>query len=415
MSANPNEAEKHQKLTKIILITGLVLLAFGYVVLTDEDKPKRVIKKTKINYSDLVDEDELVKTKWMGEVSDEVKSSQSKVDELKSQIDKMQKMIIQLQQQKDDNTTSTKKYPIPINQNQSRGVDSPFSNNFTQPSKTTSFFNFDNKKVDRIANQVEKKSFVYEKQTNLLGIDEDSSEDKSNIKNEVFEDEDSSKDIDIVPTGSIFRVQLLSGFDAPTLAQAKTNPLPILMKIKDLSILPNQHQYDLKECFIVGEGYGNLSSERAYIRTNTLSCVTNSGKIIDTAIKGIVSGEDGKAGLRGRVVSKQGTVIANTIIATFIDSTAKAFGSQYQQTSVTTTGAVTTSSANGVKDNLKSGFYQGVGAGSSKLAEFFLKMADQVSPVIEIDSMREVDVILTSTLKLNLLDSKKDKDKKDSK
>jgi conjugal transfer pilus assembly protein TraB len=274
-------------------------------------------------------------------------------------------------------------------------------------------FNFDSKKVDKFAKKIEKKSFIYEKLVNLLGIDEINNNQEEVIK-EVFE-EDDDENIDIVPTGSIFKVQLLSGFDAPTLAQAKTNPLPILMKVSDLSILPNKHKYDLKECFIMGEGYGDLSSERAYIRTNTLSCVTNSGKVIDTSIKGIISGEDGKAGLRGRVVSKQGTVIANTIIATFIDSVAKAFGSQYQTTTVTTTGAVTTNDTNNLKDTFKNGFYQGISTGSSKLAEFFLEMADQVSPVIEIDAMREVDVILTSTLKLDFLDNKKDKKNKDKK
>ena len=58
---------------------------------------------------------------------------------------------------------------------------------------------------------------------------------------------------EFLPTGSITKVTLLSGFDAPTMSAAKTNPLPILMKITDLSILPNRYKYDMRECFAVGE------------------------------------------------------------------------------------------------------------------------------------------------------------------
>ena len=53
------------------------------------------------------------------------------------------------------------------------------------------------------------------------------------------------------------------------MTQAKTNPLPVLMRVVDTSVLPNSWQYDIKDCFITGEGYGDLTSESAYIRTNT--------------------------------------------------------------------------------------------------------------------------------------------------
>ncbi len=103
-----------------------------------------------------------------------------------------------------------------------------------------------------------------------------------------------------LPTGMISKVTLLNGMDAPTMAKAKTDPIPVLMKINDMSILPNKFTYDLKECFVLGEGYGDLSSERVYIRTNNLSCISNSGKTIDMPFKGMVTGEDGKAGLHRR-------------------------------------------------------------------------------------------------------------------
>ena len=99
-----------------------------------------------------------------------------------------------------------------------------------------------------------------------------------------------------VPSGTFFRVVLLGGIDAPTGGESQTaNPHPVLMRVADMAQLPNRVRQNFKECFITGTGYGDLSSERAMIRTEQLSCVDKDGKAIDIAIKGWIAGEDGKA------------------------------------------------------------------------------------------------------------------------
>ena len=119
----------------------------------------------------------------------------------------------------------------------------------------------------------------------------------------------------ICPSGAFTRAVLLGGLDAPTGGQAQRNPQPVLLRLVDNAILPNQFRARVKECFVVGAGYGDVSSERAYIRTESLSCVTRDGTAIDVPIKGYVAGEDGKAGMRGRLVSKQGQILANALLA----------------------------------------------------------------------------------------------------
>ena len=86
----------------------------------------------------------------------------------------------------------------------------------------------------------------------------------------------------------------------PVLALAQRNPQPVLLRLMDNAVLPNQFRSKVKECFVVGAGYGDVSSERAYIRTESLSCITREGTAIDVPVKGYVAGEDGKAGMRGR-------------------------------------------------------------------------------------------------------------------
>jgi conjugal transfer pilus assembly protein TraB len=94
-----------------------------------------------------------------------------------------------------------------------------------------------------------------------------------------------------IPSGSFVQGILLSGLDAPTGVQSRSNPYPVLIRLSEPANLPNLRRLDVKECFATGGGYGDLASERAYIRLETISCVLKSGKVIDTQVKGYVAGK----------------------------------------------------------------------------------------------------------------------------
>ena len=51
--------------------------------------------------------------------------------------------------------------------------------------------------------------------------------------------------------------------------------------VKDLAILPNRVRADVRECFIIVSGYGDLASERAYLRGETFTCVRADGGVIE--------------------------------------------------------------------------------------------------------------------------------------
>ena len=196
-----------------------------------------------------------------------------------------------------------------------------------------------------------------------------------------------------MPSGSFTRAVLLGGLDAPTGGQSQKNPQPVLLRLTDNAILPNQFRFRVKECFVVGAGFGDISSERAYIRTETLSCVTHDGQAIDIPIKGYVAGEDGKAGMRGRLVSKQGQLLANALIA----GVASGFGQAFQQsaTTVSVSPLGTTSTVNPAQQ-FNAGFGAGVGKALDRLAQYYITLAEKVFPVIEIDAGRTVDVVITT-------------------
>jgi len=204
-----------------------------------------------------------------------------------------------------------------------------------------------------------------------------------------------------LPSGSFMKAVTLSGIDAPTAGSSQSEPYPVLLGITDLSVLPNRFKMNLRECFIIGAGYGNLSDERAYIRTETLSCVRNDGTVIDVSLKGHVVGEDGKLGMRGRLVSKQGQKIAMALVTGMLGSFSQAFRPQ------TATVLQLGTEDSGVfrykpGDILEAGALGGVGNALNKIADYYLKMADRIFPIIEVDAGREVEVIVLKGQELRI-------------
>jgi len=191
---------------------------------------------------------------------------------------------------------------------------------------------------------------------------------------------------------SFTRAVLLGGLDAPTGGQAQTNPQPVLLRLADHAFLPNRFRSAVKECFVIGAGYGDISAERAYIRTENLSCIRRDGRTLEVKIHGSIFGEDGKVGVRGRLVTKQGQILANALIAGVVSGIGQAFQASATTTAISPLGAVSTI-ANGKE--LEAGLSSGVGRAMDRLAQYYISLAEKTFPVIEVDAGRNVDVVLT--------------------
>lgn len=200
-----------------------------------------------------------------------------------------------------------------------------------------------------------------------------------------------------IPSGSFTQAILLGGIDAPTGGQAQQNPQPVVAKLMDRSILPNQFRYDSKECFVVGAGYGDISAERGYVRLESLSCVLKNGSVIDVAVKGYIADETGKAGIRGRVVTKTGQVLANALLAGVAAGIGQAFAYNAKIYSTSPLGTTATIESGKVGQAAAG---QGVATAMDRLADYYIRLAEQLFPVIEIDSGRKVDVVLTAGVDL---------------
>jgi conjugal transfer pilus assembly protein TraB len=194
-----------------------------------------------------------------------------------------------------------------------------------------------------------------------------------------------------IPAGTYIRGVVLHGIDAPTGGQSQQNPHPVLIRLADDAVLPNQFRSALKNCMITANGYGDIAAERAYIRTDRLSCIDEDGGAVDVSLKGYVAGEDGKTGMRGRVVEKTGRILANAMLAAVGSGIGQAFKAQGTVTSVNALGGTTEQ----VTDGFKSGFGGGVNKAFDKLSDYYIKVAERMFPVVEVNGGRVVDIVVS--------------------
>ena len=201
-----------------------------------------------------------------------------------------------------------------------------------------------------------------------------------------------------LPMGGFFTAILLNGVEAGTGSNAEANPQPVLMRVTDNAILPNMYRYRIASCFVLGSAYGSLSSERAFIRTVEISCVGHNGRAVITApLKGFVVDSDGKIGLRGLLVNRQGEKLGKAMLSGFFSGLSGVVG---QVQDISTTGALGMANMLSAGASLRMAGLNGVSNATNELAQFYIAEAKRLFPVIEIDAGRSVTINLSQGVSL---------------
>ena len=208
---------------------------------------------------------------------------------------------------------------------------------------------------------------------------------------------------DYIPAGAFLHSVLITGMEAPTGKKLQSDPYPALARVDTDTILPNFHRADMKQCFILANGLGDLSSERAYLRSTTLSCIRDDGGVIEVPIKAFAVGEDGKLGLRGRLVDKQGQMIGRALIAGVAEGFSSVFNRQAVPTIATTAAGSVQFQSQFSGSALESAGSAGFGKALDRVAQFYEDMAQNLFPVIEVDAERHCDWVLSAGLSLSNL------------
>lgn len=214
------------------------------------------------------------------------------------------------------------------------------------------------------------------------------------------------KDEMFLPATSIITGVLITGLEAPTSLSSKAEPMPVTMRIKKDIIMPNNYTMDLRDCNLLGSAVGDLASQRAYIRATSISCVNSKGKAFDVKLEAYaVSENDGKNGIRGNLISRNGNAIAGSAFAGGLSALAGSLSpskvsslnidpnsqAQYQSPNFAALGALAGSGA--------------ATGGLNRLVDYYTSIAEQQWPIVEISPGRPITFVVQSgaTIPTNLV------------
>jgi conjugal transfer pilus assembly protein TraB len=387
--------QKKQFILTSTIIGGVAAAVVVLMTAFQGDKPKKTIDAPSVN---IVDKEVTDASVFRKEYGDKEASNSAQIEALKKQLEAM----------KENNTSAQSPQQGLLQQNQNKSLPTfnqsgTNAGNFLTPPPPPPVADNRNPNYE-IKDTPKNVKPTVTVMNNMIGVvsgtqQTASAQKASGDDAQISEKETKKKKSIELPSGTFMQGILLSGLDAPTGGKAKSSPQPVLIKITNIANLPNKFKADLKECDVVGFGYGDLSSERAYIRVEKLTCMTNSGKAIEKGTTGssigYVTGEDGKVGLGGKVVSKQGAMLARTLAAGFLDGVSKSFTASSMTYSIQPTGSIGTPNPS---DTLQNGLFGGAGEASKKLADFYMKLANEMFPVVEVQAGRKVDIILLEKL-----------------
>ena len=369
--------EGYQKFLKIALfsVLALVFIVFISLVLHSNKPPKQKKKK---NYANIINKKKFQKEQWILHAQNQLNTTQSKLAKMQKQNALLAKevhdvsVIKQAQMGKSPNgKQKVFTPPIPGLPNTYTG-----NRNYNRPPRPNNKPNAPIT-ITPIGNPI-----------NIILNSEPPQATAKNAKNK-------KKSIGgfYIPAGTFTQGILLNGLDAPASMKGKSNPYPTIIRLTNLSFLPNRYRLSMKGCFVIAEGYGSLSSERVYLRTTDLSCVVKGGnKHISAPIKGYIVGEHGKVGLRGKVVTKQGAILAREFVAGLMQG----FASVVQQQSMTlSTSALGSTSSINPSNIGEAGLGQGLGTAAGELSKFYMKMANSMMSVVVVGAGRKLTLVLT--------------------
>ncbi|MDX1916439.1 MAG: TraB/VirB10 family protein [Rickettsiaceae bacterium] len=197
-----------------------------------------------------------------------------------------------------------------------------------------------------------------------------------------------------IPETSYVEAALLGGIAVSTSIGSQSEPVPVIMRVVGSGNLPKNFSLDLTKCRILGSSYGDLSSERAIIRAETLVCSNDlTGEVITTKIAGQIYGDDGMNGIKGRIVDMSTKNIKNAAIGGMLSGFASTL-KQNSGFSVTSMGAISTDKQS-LNERAKDNMLTGAGTAAEKIADYYIKQAENMSPVLLIPGGTRVDIAFT--------------------
>jgi hypothetical protein len=194
-----------------------------------------------------------------------------------------------------------------------------------------------------------------------------------------------------VTAGTHIKGVLLGGIDAHTEVYGNNETRVVTIRLIEDGIMPNGFKASMKNCVLLASAWGNASSERVVMRGERLSCINSQGDVFEKDIVGIIYGADGREDVRGRVVYPEGKLVQRAFVAGALSGIGAGVSENFVTKSVSPLGS--TSSVN-PGQIFGYGAAQGANKSLDKLADYYIKRAEKLQPIVQVPAGVKVDVVI---------------------
>lgn len=202
---------------------------------------------------------------------------------------------------------------------------------------------------------------------------------------------------DYLPPNSYAPARVIVGVDASAGVASQTDPLPVVLRITGpaRSVMQNGKVLTtrIQGCVVNGAARGDLSSEKVYVKLARMTCDQPGGRVAVSEVKGFISFA-GKSGVRGRVVSREGSLISQALLAGIVGGFGRGFSANANSVfSGVTTNPDGSRSKLSAGDILGGGLGQGAADAADTVSKYLIERAEQYQPVVEMPTGIDVEIV----------------------
>ena len=200
-----------------------------------------------------------------------------------------------------------------------------------------------------------------------------------------------------VPAGSYAEAVVLAGADASAGVASQGDPRPVLLRLTGpaygATVDGTASRTDIGGCTVTGAAYGDLSSEKVYVRLQTMACGGDApGTVIETAVSGFVAGA-GAAGVRGPVVSREGALVQRAFLSGVFSGIGQGVNQALGPRTVLAGAGAATIGNTDLDDIGRAGLGAGAGTAGQEVSDYLIRRAEQYQPVIQLAAATPVTVV----------------------
>ena len=201
---------------------------------------------------------------------------------------------------------------------------------------------------------------------------------------------------DYLPPNSYAPARVIVGVDASTGVTSQSDPLPVVLRITGpaRSVMSGNRLLttDLTGCLVNGAARGDLSAEKVYVKLVRMTCAQPGGRFAVSEVKGFIAFA-GKSGVRGRVVSREGSLVSQALLAGIVGGFGRGFAANANSVFTQSSGADGQRQALSPTDILAGGLGQGAGEAADTVSRYLIERAEQYQPVVEMPTGIEVEIV----------------------